>query len=770
MKLCKKGVTLLLAALLLILAACGQNASSVPGGKTAMGRYIEERWELPLNDAYISVLTIRPDGKIYAIINGTEPGGENYVMQAFTTSDGKDWVNEDISGIMALLDKYADKYASITDMAYGSGGECFMLYGMVDEGSWVTRAARMAQDGSVQDIELEEKKAGEYFFPVNIKAGGDGDLYIGQYNGKISRFSADGKFKVNIGGVGTPEFAFYDSQLAVINYGRHRGGAPDTFALYNVNTGGLTRDIGFGLLGDTGDGQRVSTSPDGALYVANTNGIHRLAPEGTTWERIVDGALCSLSIPSVSLDKFIPYGDNMFLTLVREDNKPALINYVYSANTPTRPTTELTVAVLKKNATLLQAAGEFRRQNPDTVVTIQTLLDGDSSVTAADAIRALNTQLLAGKGPDILLLDGLPIDSYIEKGVLADMNAWLKPIIEQELLPNIAGVFEKDGKIYAIPTRFSMPTIWGEKEAVAASSSLESLAKYAETHLDSRLLFAMDRKALFQYFYDTSAPAWLNGGKLDEKLFIEYLELIKRLSDTRPEAKPKDFKMNAGPEYNPTGTDMGGILAVVSNHASQFGIEVRGFTQLAAPNGAISAINGIEVNTFSGVTSVSDDVFPSHIALLPGQVTGVFIPRGILGISASGKQQDLAIEFIKTVLAETVQSSDMYEGLPVNKAVIEANIVSIKDHNSSTTWDDSEVAGEDETPVGKVWTYQQGWPSPGVRRAVVSLTDKLDTPYLPDDTLTEMILRETQGFFNGTKSTTETAAAVAERLELYLAE
>lgn len=39
-----------------------------------------------------------------------------------------------------------------------------------------------------------------------------------------------------------------------------------------------------------------------------------------------------------------------------------------------------------------------------------------------DTIRALNTELLGGKGADVLILDGLPVESYQEKGILLDIQ------------------------------------------------------------------------------------------------------------------------------------------------------------------------------------------------------------------------------------------------------------------------------------------------------------------------------------------------------------
>ena len=49
-------------------------------------------------------------------------------------------------------------------------------------------------------------------------------------------------------------------------------------------------------------------------------------------------------------------------------------------------------------------------------------LSGEDGMTEADAIRTLNTEILAGNGPDLICLDGFNLESYLEKGVLADVS------------------------------------------------------------------------------------------------------------------------------------------------------------------------------------------------------------------------------------------------------------------------------------------------------------------------------------------------------------
>lgn len=45
-----------------------------------------------------------------------------------------------------------------------------------------------------------------------------------------------------------------------------------------------------------------------------------------------------------------------------------------------------------------------------------------------DVIRALNTELLNGKGADVLILDGLPMETYKNKGILADLSSLFEKV------------------------------------------------------------------------------------------------------------------------------------------------------------------------------------------------------------------------------------------------------------------------------------------------------------------------------------------------------
>ena len=82
-------------------------------------------------------------------------------------------------------------------------------------------------------------------------------------------------------------------------------------------------------------------------------------------------------------------------------------------------------------------------------------MSGEDSVTVSDALRTLNTDIMAGKGPDILILDGMPVENYIQKGLLEDITDTVESADQEDgLFENIMKTYERDDKIYAVPLGF----------------------------------------------------------------------------------------------------------------------------------------------------------------------------------------------------------------------------------------------------------------------------------------------------------------------------
>ena len=154
----------------------------------------------------------------------------------------------------------------------------------------------------------------------------------------------------------------------------------------------------------------------------------------------------------------------------------------------------LTVYGLTESSAVRQAIAKFQQDNPDVGIEYKTGSAGEGTGTKADSIRALNTELLGGSGADVIMLDGLPAESYIEKGILADLGGILDAVDKEDgISANITDPYEKNGKIYQIPTRYGVPVLMGSSEKARILKSSNTLIDYMKDHKWNDLMEMADK-------------------------------------------------------------------------------------------------------------------------------------------------------------------------------------------------------------------------------------------------------------------------------------
>ncbi|MCH5254186.1 MAG: hypothetical protein J1F41_04620, partial [Lachnospiraceae bacterium] len=213
---------------------------------------------------------------------------------------------------------------------------------------------------------------------------------------------------------------------------------------------------------------------EGVLYLAGEKGLHRHAIGGSVSEQVIDGSLCTLGNPIYEISGMVMLENNEFLTLFGGGR---LVHYFYDPNASTVPNNQLKVYSLKESDTIRQAISLFQTANPDIFVKYDIGMEEGGSVTRDDALKSLNTKIIAGEGPDVLLLDDMPLDSYIEKGMLQD----LRPIIdglqgEERLFGNIVDAMKTGDSVYAMPLEVSIPMAAGDKKYISQLKDLKSIA------------------------------------------------------------------------------------------------------------------------------------------------------------------------------------------------------------------------------------------------------------------------------------------------------
>lgn len=701
---------------------------------TAKGRYVETALPMPKDIAkeWVNDVTRNPAGEFEMY---TQTQDEIPVSKAYRFANGE-WKTVQDSWVSQL-----PQGSEVHNVRYAEDGSTYITYYDAD---YKTHLARILEDGTAADIPVKELE-GERANRLSIT--GDGQVFIPLVGDKTLVAGQDGSLLAEI----PQRFSwsdFCDSQT-------------------------LTKDS-YVTTGDRGfvrfdlDGREQETIPyqtgeqdiSGSLaagegndfYLCNPQGIHHMAENGTIWETIVDGTLNSLGMPSISVKRLFVGNDGGFYVWYVSDAENGILHYTFDPDMPSAPSENLTVygLDLSENQTIRQAASLFQMEHPNVRVEVIDGNSGAGGTTASDTIRALNTELLNGSGADVLVLDGLPVDSYIEKGILADLKDVVGPMAQDgTLYQNMATSFVKeDGSVYQFPSRVAVPVVYGQKEMADSLENLDSLKGYLTGHPDQRLIGqgATYEGILWQmihiYYPELmdEATGYLSAGQVQK--LLETVKLAGDISGSKVKYSAEDMN-GYGEEYNRIDTGR---------------FYTSSYYSLATGDTGIAIERNESVFDFAMAFSVLRQRKQAGNAADLTTIHGVYYPKGLLGVTSQSKAKETALEFVRFVLSETVQDNDLSDGFPVNQKSIQA-------------WQERELpysVSSSNPETG--FSISAKYPEAEDRKTILGMLGQLTVPIIEDRVLTEMIVNETRGYFDGSQTAAEAAEAAVRKAKIYEAE
>ena len=217
---------------------------------------------------------------------------------------------------------------------------------------------------------------------------------------------------------------------------------------------------------ESGFFQAVDTINQGeSVYGVARGGLYHYKFGGSVMEQLIDGSMNSMGAPSFYPIVMAMLDEQNFLVAANDENSDsptgiALLKYTYSADTPAKPDKELKVYSLYDNREMRQSITRFQKDHTDVYVNYQAAMSEENAVNVSDALKTLTTEIMAGKGPDLLILDGMPVETYIEKGILKDLSSMISK--EGGYFENILHAYQnQQGQICAAPARFMLPMAQG---------------------------------------------------------------------------------------------------------------------------------------------------------------------------------------------------------------------------------------------------------------------------------------------------------------------
>lgn len=510
---------------------------------------------------------------------------------------------------------------------------------------------------------------------------------------------------------------------------------------------------------DNGSGEwdfnrTLAADKEGTLFVASQKGIGCIDGNGKVEELFGSGAY-AFSNPTYYLNGMIALQEKAFLLeLVQMSGSSysaKLFRYEYDENAILDPNKTLNVWAYQDNPTVRMALSEFMKKYPDGNVNFEVGTTGENAQNGADAIKNLNTRILAGDGPDVIILDGCPAQSYADKGMLMDLTGKLDT---SGLYEPIAQAFKSEKGQFFIPARFKIPTVFGAEQALKNATTLNTLAEAVKNGPvapevtpgsedgwkalpeNERPVVSFDNtKELFNLLWASSSSKVVNKEGVDKESLRTFLQDMKTISDKlNLAAKAEDEQSGT------MGIGINGVTAMISGSPIAY-----------SSQRALLGAATLEY-IFSGFIFENSQAIKAGTAekplykSFPGLSEGSWVPQTLASVNAATKKPELAVEFLQTLLSDTVQGVTTV-GYPVSKAGAQQQITSL----------DSSLRGNEPNSAGFNFDMD-------------SFVSQMKTPVLENSMLSEKFYGVAKDYCAG-KLELEAALEKAEaEVKTYLAE
>lgn len=730
-----------------------------------MGRYLEEDVALPEDCGDIQDMTLLEDGTLRICYYK-----EERVFYSDSSDGGKSWKEAvNLSEVLKVdTSKYGLSYPKL-----GAKGEIFVSAYDASGETEEHKYYYLAPDGSVKELDLSQILASGYVSEARFTD--KGNLIINDFStalveinpldGSVVRKYEEGSNITCFAPIGNYLVAVTNS---TIHYYDLETGEPleDAAAL----TEQLTEDEGnLGLISTTSYPLVFSRGDEeDSLFYAEDGGVYRYSFKGSVVEEIIDGNLNSLSSPDISLVAMNRDQDGNIYVAVQDSaadmgHMGRVLKYTYSPDTPAEPDTELTVYSLLDNSYIRQVAAIFQKKYPDIYLSLEVGMTGEDGMTTTDALKTLNTEIMAGNGPDVMILDGIPEDTYIEKGMLADISSILdKAEKEDGILDNIREPYkEEDGSQYVMPLRFSIPLIQGNREDVEKAGDIVSMADMLESYQDEYTemnmpisLMGVGPEGFLRAFADVNAPAWQKeDGSLNEDAVMEYLEQAGRIYAAGKESMDYIKEMAGGYVYSLS------ELPYLSNVSGSVTSLLSGYVKMAA--GRLASPENLAY-----MYSLEQKMGDITHSLWNGQAQNCFIPSQIVGISAKAEQKEAAEILVEFLFTKEGQEIGSNSGFPVNEAVYDSEDYWAAGDNQGRLG----ILGGGNANTGEYVEMDIVRADEETTKEIQELGKTLTTPSRGNEIILNAIAENGTRYLNGEISLEEAAKGTIQQVNLYLAE
>ena len=485
------------------------------------------------------------------------------------------------------------------------------------------------------------------------------------------------------------------------------------------------------------------------IYSTNT-GLYAYNVGDEDGTKVMDYINSDLYI--TSLQDVIELDDTHFVGLFYENYdqsklKAGLFTYIPPEEIPDKKV--MVLAGMWIGGDLKQRVIEYNRNSQEYRITIKDYSEYNSYEDYEAGQTQLNNDIVTGNMPDILITNSgnIPIENYIAKGLLADINDFIKKdeeLSQVEFVQNVFDAYSVKGKLYYVIPSFYVNTMvakssivgdrtsWTMSEMMELQESLPEGTSMMESMTRSNFLYT-----ILMYCGNDFIDVETGKCTFDSEAFIDLMEFAKSL--------PEEIEYDDG---------------WWMNYESQYRED-----RTVLMSAYISSISGFN-RTLNG--TFGEDI--SYIGFPTASGMGAFVNYNeAYCISSRSKNKDGAWEFLRYYLTDEYQKSNNRYGFSVQKDIFEEQAQEALerpywiDRDGNKEYYDDYFYMNGESFIIDPMTQDQ-------IDKLVNYIYTIDNAYYYNTDIINIIQEEIEAFFTGQKEAAEVANIIQRRAQVYVDE
>ena len=640
-----------------------------------------------------------------------------------------------------------------------------------------------------------------------LRADAKGDLYVGDGMGSVRIFSADGTEKstvelpqtvmmqdlINLPN-GDVAVIYRDmSGVHVVAVDADAAALGAEFCVYNGSYNGVTyagiADDGVSLLFYSSTGM-FSVGADGKEKQlinwlesdVDANGIFVLgSPDG-------ESILCMTGIQNDSFTTQMGRGTMSISFAGFGGGTTVPLEMLRLVKTPTADLpqrTELTLAVITLDQNLRAEVLRFNKRSQDYRIRVV-----DYSELGMDK---LNTDIIMGNVPDIILADGLPISTYVERGILEDLFPYLDADTalggRAAIMPAFLNALATGDALYRISSGFTVNTLAGNADLLGSGNgwTMDELNAVVAANPDSFLLPEdFDRATVLYRILSNNLDEYIDPVTGECKFNTpEFIKLMELLRDNFSEATAPSTTTGPNAGYGGGG--------VTTSAAPAMRIRLNETVELMSGKQLLQSttLRGFDSLMQSNVQANGNPVFKGYPSA--ERNGNAFDTTLTLAMSSTCADKAGAWEFMRGILTSEYQTSNggrgFTGGFPSNNSVFmeqaaEAMTEATEQETTmvlaSTVGILNSDGGKDTDGDGVADIYPKGMLMGGEMTFIYyyAMTEAEFNRYMDffnsitrvaegSEKVVEIVSEELEAFFAGQKTAEATATVIQSRVRLF---